>query len=306
MVERRRTAGVILLLLFMAGVGCENSSPPTPAATLVRLAHSNSAPQLGEIISRLPNVSVEDVALQSGGSIAVLAGLQQGAIDIGAATADVSYLSLVGRLGTGPPFKELRAIGVLGLNVVHLFVREGLSPKVTSVSDLRGLRVNLGVRSSGTALIAQLSLKAAGVELADIHAESVPYSSALKQLAAGTMDATFAVFDPESGNTPIHGARLIELDGASVERLRLQQPFVSRTLIPRATYPQQDKAVWTIGVDLLLVCRSSLDDNLVTRVLESYFAPLGRSGALGLDRASTSIPLHPAAARFFRRRELSQ
>ena len=306
MVERRRAAGVILLLLFMTGVGCEPSSPPTPAATRVRLAHSNSAPQLGDIISRLPNVSVEDIALQSGGSIAVLAGLQRGAIDIGAATADVSYLSLVGRLGTEPPFKELRAIGVLGLNVVHLFVREGLSAKVTSVSDLRGLKVNLGVKSSGAALIAQLSLRAAGVELADIHAESVPYSSALKQLAAGTMDATFAVFDPESGNTPIHGARLIELDGASVERLRLQQPFVSRTLIPRATYPQQDKAVWTIGVDLLLVCRSSLDDNLVTRVLESYFAPLSRSGALGLDRASTSIPLHPAAARFFRRRELSQ
>ena len=305
MVQGRRAAGVILLLL-MAGVGCENSSPPTPAATLVRLAHSNSAPQLSEIISRLPNVSVEEVALQSGGSIAVVAELQKGAIDIGAATADVSYLSLVGRLGTEPPFKELRAIAVLGLNVVHLFVREDLSPKVTSVSDLRGLRVSVGARSSGTALIAQLSLKAAGVELADIHAEFVPYSSALKQLAAGTMDATFAVFDPESGNTPIHGARLIELDGASVERLRLQQPFVSRTLIPRGTYPHQDRAIWTIGVDLLLVCRSSLDDNLVTGVLESYFAPLGDSGALGLDRASTSIPLHPAAARFFRRRELSQ
>ena len=207
MVERRRTAGVILLLL-MAGVGCENSSPPKPAATLVRLAHSNSAPQLGEIISRLPDVSVEDIALQSGGSIAVLTELQRGAIDIGAATADVSYLSLVGRLGTEPPFKELRAIAVLGLNVVHLFVREGLSPRVTSISDLRGLRVNLGVRGSGTALIAQLALKAAGVEVDDIHAESAPYSSALKQLAAGTLDATFAVFDPESGNTPIHGAQI--------------------------------------------------------------------------------------------------
>ena len=296
----------MILLLIMAGVACENSSPPVPAATLVRLAHSNSAPQLSETISRLPDVAVEEVPLQSGGSIAVVAALQQGAIDIGAATADVSYLSLVGRLGSDPPFKELRAITVLGLNVVHLFVREDLSRKVTSVSDLRGLKVNLGVRTTGTFLIAQLSLKAAGVELTDIHAEFLPYSSALKQIAAGTMDATFAVFDPESGNTAIHGARLIELDGASVERLRLQQPFVSRTLIPRATYPHQDKAIWTIGVDLLLVCRSSLDDNLVTRVLESYFAPLGHSAELGLDRASTSIPLHPAAARFFRRRELSQ
>jgi TRAP transporter TAXI family solute receptor len=305
MFSARRDVGVILLLL-VAGVGCEKNSPPSPAATVVRLAHSNSAPQLGEIISRLPNVSVEDVPLQGGGSLAVLAALHQGAIDIGAATADVSYLSLVGRLGAEPPFKDLRAITVLGLNVVHLFVREDLSAKVTSISDLRGLKVNLGVRTTGTALISQLSLKAAGVELADIHAEFVPYSAALKQLAGGTMDATFAVFDPESGNTAIHGARLIELDGANVERLRLQQPFVSRTLIPRATYPHQDKAIWTIGVDLLLVCRSNLDDGLVTRVLESYFAPLGHSGAVGLDRASTSIPLHPAAARFFRRRELSQ
>ena len=305
MVHWPRTAGAILLALA-ACVACENNSPPGTATTLVRLAHSNSAPQLAEIISRLPGVSAEEIALQSGGSIAVLAALQQGAIDIGAATADVSYLSLVGRLGADPPFKELRAVTVLGLNVVHVFVRDDLAAKVTSISDLRGLKVNLGVRSSGTALIAQLALKAAGVELADIDAEFVPYSTALKQLAAGTADATFAVFDPESGSTPIHGARLLELDGAGVERLRLQQPFVSRTLIPRATYPHQDTPIWTIGVDLLLVCRSSLDENLVTRVLESYFAPVGHSGVQGLDRASASIPLHPAAARFFRRRELSQ
>jgi TRAP transporter TAXI family solute receptor len=305
MLDWQRTAGVCLLLLT-AGVGCETGAPPTPATTAVRLAHSNSAPQLGEIISRLPHVSVEETTLQSGGSIAVLAALQQGTIDIGAATADVSYLSSVGRLGSEPPFKELRAVAVLGLNVVHLFVRADLSPKVTSISDLRGLKVNLGARTTGSALIAQVSLKAAGIELGDIDAEFVSYSSALKQLAAGTMDATFAVFDLESGNTPVYDARLVELDGVSVERLRLQQPFVSRTLIPRATYPHQDKAIWTIGVDLLLVCRSSLDSNLVTRVLESYFAPLSDSGALGLDRASTSIPLHPAAARFFRRRELSQ
>ena len=305
MADWQRTAGACLLLLAVC-VGCENSVPSKPATTIVRLAHSNSAPRLGEIISRLPDVSVEETTLQSGGSIAVLSELQQGAIDIGAATADVSYLSSVGRLGSAPSFKELRAIAVLGLNVVHLFVRPDLSSKVTSISDLRGLKVNLGGPTTGTALIAQVSLKAAGIELRDIRAEFVPYSSALKQLAAGTMDATFAVFDPASGNTPVHGARLIELDGASVERLRLQQPFVSRTLIPRATYPQQDKAIWTIGVDLLLVCRSSLDNNLVTRVLESYFAPLSDSGAFGIDRASTSIPLHPAAARFFRRRELSQ
>lgn len=305
MLDWQRRAGVVLLLLA-AGAGCRTSAPPGPGTTLVRLAHSNSAPQLGEIISRLPNVSVEEKTLQSGGSIAVLAALQQGAIDIGAATADVSYLSSVGRLGSEPPFNELRAIAVLGLNVVHLFVRADLASKVTSISDLRGLKVNLGARTTGSALIAQVSLKAAGIELGDIHAEYVPYSAALKQLAAGTMDATFAVFDPASGNTPVQDARLVELDGVSVERLRLQQPFVSRTLIPRATYPHQDKAIWTIGVDLLLVCRSNLDNVLVTRVLESYFSPLSDSGAAGLDRASTSIPLHPAAARFFRRRELSQ
>ena len=290
----------------MTSIGCENSSPPTPAATLVRLAQSNSAPQLGHVISRLPKVSVNEIPLQSGGSIAVVDGLQKGTIDIGAATSDVSYLSLVGRLGTEPPFKELRAIAVLGLNVIHLFARADLPRQVTSVAELRGLKVNLGVRTTGTALIAQVLLKAAGVELRDINPAFVSYSSALKQLATGDLDATFAVFDPASGNTPVYGARLIELDGASVERLRLQQPFVSPTLIPRATYPQQGKAIWTIGVDLLLVCRSSLDDTLVTRVLESYFAPLGDPGALGLDRASASIPLHPAAARFFRRLELSQ
>ncbi|HKY19918.1 MAG TPA: TAXI family TRAP transporter solute-binding subunit [Vicinamibacterales bacterium] len=302
MIEKRPSLAVVLMIL-MGSVGCKDTSASPPTTIVVRLAPGTSAPQLRETISRLPHVSVREVDMS--GSIARLRGLRDGTIDLAAVQGNVSYLSLVGQLRSEAPFTELRAVAVLGLNVIHLFVREDLSPEVTSASQLRGLTVNLGQRDSGTALIAQLSLKAAGVELADIRSEFIPSESALKRLTAGDIDATFAVFVPETNKTPIRGARLVELDGPGFEHLRLQQPFVSRTLIPRATYPHQDRAIWTIAVDSVLVCHSRLDSDLVTQVLESYFARLGRSTAFDLERASlTSIPLHPAAARFFRRREL--
>jgi TRAP-type uncharacterized transport system substrate-binding protein len=93
-----------------------------------------------------------------------------------------------------------------------------------------------------------------------------------------------------------------------VERLRLQHPFLVNTIIPKGTYPGQDRPLRTIGVDLLLLCRADLDDDLVRRLMEAYFAVLARSApAIDFDRApAMSIPLHPAAAQYYRQRELSR
>jgi len=104
------------------------------------------------------------------------------------------------------------------------------------------------------------------------------------------------------------GGRLVEIEGPVVERLRLQHPFLVNTTIPRGTYPGQSTPVRTIGVDLLLVCRADLSSDIVSRVMDVYFKALGRSAlAIDFDRApATSIPLHAAAGRYYRQRELSR
>jgi hypothetical protein len=275
----------------------------------VRVSSSGLAGQLvvGSF-SQLADVSVHSVRV-SGGSPSIVDALREGDLDVGLATADVAYLAFAGQLDESiPAFDQLRGMAVLGLNTLHLIV--GKDKRAQSVADLRGFNIALG-SGSGTALVANLLLDASGLSLSDVHRDPLPYAEAANRLATGELDAAFMTIVPPGDPVVVAtraGARVLEIQGAVVERLRLQHPFLINTIIPRGSYPGQTTPIRTIGVDLLLVCRADLDEGLVYRLVDTYFAVLERSiPAIDFDRApATSIPLHPGAARYYRQRELSR
>ena len=137
--------------------------------------------------------------------------------------------------------------------------------------------------------------------------EYLTAAESTKRLGANTIDAVFMPLiapSPEAGAAAAAGARMLDIAGPNVERLRLQHPFLLRTRLAQNTYPGQTKAVQTIAVDLLLVCRADTDESLVYSVLKAYFDDLAKSTiAIDLNRASAmSIPLHAGAARYYRER----
>jgi TRAP transporter TAXI family solute receptor len=143
--------------------------------------------------------------------------------------------------------------------------------------------------------------------------EVLPNQEATSRVAEGRLDA--ALINLNTSPPPDYtiaavraGMRLLEIKGPGVERLRLRHPFLVRTLIPPGTYPNQDKAIRTIGVDLLLLCRADFDDELAYEFMKAYFEVLARVNvAIDLDRApAMAIPLHPSAVRYYRERELAQ
>jgi TRAP transporter TAXI family solute receptor len=304
--HRLRAAGAAVVFLSAAAPGCTKPVDATPHRTTVRVSSSASVAPLVHALSLQPDLSVQSVRVS--GSPAVIEALRRGEIDVGLATADVAYLAFVGELNGAAPFQNLRGIAVVGLNTLHLIARR--DTQVKSVSELKGLTIGLG-STSGTALVATLLLEASGVGIDEVKRDPVPYPEAAGRLAEGKLAAAFMTVVPPA--EPVvtaagAGARLVEIEGPAVERLRLQHPFLVNTTIPRGTYPGQLTPIRTIGVDLLLVGRADLDDELVSRVMDVYFSALGRSTlAIDFDRApATSIPLHPAAARYYRQRELSR
>jgi TRAP transporter TAXI family solute receptor len=103
------------------------------------------------------------------------------------------------------------------------------------------------------------------------------------------------------------GVRLLDIDGPIVEEMRTEYPYLKRTLIPAGTYPNQPEPVRTIGIDIALVCRADLDEDLVYSLLEAFFATRPAMTPPNLDRApATPVPLHPGAARYYRQQELAR
>jgi TRAP transporter TAXI family solute receptor len=249
---------------------------------------------------------------ESPGAVRNVEAIEHGEADIGFAFADVAYVAFVGGLGD-TSFARLRGMAVLQLNPLHLVVRAGSG--IHDVSALRGRRVGVGPPGSGTALTAGLVLRAFGIDPQAVHAELLPFNDASAKLTNGELDAMFvnASHPAESVTMATRsGAQLLAIEGAAVDRLRHDYPFLRLTAIPARTYPAHPAPVHTIGVDNLLVCRNDLDEELVYELTKTFFAALPtlvreQASLRLMDFAqvpATPIPLHEGAARYYREREL--
>jgi TRAP transporter TAXI family solute receptor len=307
--------GVAVALL----TGCDSPPAPPPPAVL-RIATGSPGGgfyPLGERLVRgftrqLAAVSVR--TQRSDGAVSNLTAVERGEADLGLAFSDVAYIAYGGALDPAlPPFRNLRALAVLQLTPVHLVVSG--RAHIRSVADLRSRRVGLGPAGSGTALTATLVLQAYGLAASDIQGRWVGFNEGAAALRSGQLDAMF-----DNANYPVDwvraeiaaGARLLPLTGDAIDELRRAYPFLRPASIPAGTYRAQSRAIHTIGVDTVLVCRGDMPERLGYEVTRAIFEVLPgitetsrASSFFDLEQAAaTPIPLHEGAARYYREREL--
>lgn len=318
--HRRGVTCAALAAAVCVLAACSSPPPQERPRTRLRFASGTRGAAfypLGEELAReyervLPGLEVE--VDESEGAAANIEAVQRGDADLALSHADIAYLAYVGRLEAGRErFDRLRGIAMLQLTRVQLAVRAGAG--IQRIEDLRGRRLSLGRPGPGATSTVRMVLNAFGLDLKDVIIEPLRYDEAASRLAAGSLDALFvngsAPFDAVMVATRA-GARLLPIDGPGIERLRHAYPFFSRAVIPGGTYPGHPKAIHTIGVDSLLICRADLSEVLVHDLTQRLFqvlpllspSPLS-PGLTDLEHApATPIPLHEGAARYYREREL--
>lgn len=300
------------LRMLIAGMcvaisACSGTAETTPPSRkTIRLART-TAGELKPALARIPDVTAQIVS-EGGSSITSLIDLQNHKVDVTVPLADVAYLAYAGQLEGVQPFDQLRGMAVTDVSTMHLLVRQGMN--IRSLRDLKGLHVSLGAPNSSTSLMTPRLLQAHGVAPSDVRTQRTPNAEMLALLSAGKIDAAFSSYNvPNQGvtNAMRGNVRLVDIAGPIVEEMRTRYPYLKRTLIAGGTYPNQPQAVHTIGIDVVMACRADLDEDLVYRLLDAYFATLPAATPPNLERApATPIPLHPGAARYYRQRELSR
>ena len=310
---------MFVLIAVIACVACGSPETPERGRQVLKLTtgpEGGGFYPLGRQLAEALNerlVDTEVRAVVSDGAVANVQAIQNGAADLALTFADVAYLGFSGRLdGSTEPMIHLRGVAVLQLTPVALAVRPGLSIK--SPSELRGRSVSVGPPGTGTALTATLILDAFGLDRSTIQIETLGFREAAQRLLQGRLDAMFdnAINQAASLKEATEGgATLVAIEGAPVESLRRDYPFLRPTSIPRSLYPAIPHPTHTVGVNGLLICRSDLPDDLIYQLTKEFFhvlptLPLVREAPrMSLDLApATPIPLHPGAARYFREREL--
>ncbi|MFD0744351.1 TAXI family TRAP transporter solute-binding subunit [Phytohabitans flavus] len=205
------------------------------------------------------------------------------------------------------PDPRIAALARVYDDLLHLVVRAD-SP-IRSLEHLRGKRVSVGARGSGTGFTVKRLLTVAGLVGPGILTQvEINLDDSLKALAVGEIDAFFFSGGlPVSGIKQLAGKRIVDLS-KSVTAMRKQygDVYVVRD-VPVSAY--QLPPVATIAVPNFLVVPRQMADDLafdLARMLLERRDVLARAhpAAENLDVrsavATLPVPLHPGAAEYFK------
>ncbi|GAA3153160.1 TAXI family TRAP transporter solute-binding subunit [Planomonospora alba] len=274
-----------------------------PAGAVYRRVGGSLA---GHISEQVPGVTVTTVP--SGASADNIRMLRDGEAHLGLTSLD----ALITADGSAPA--GLSAICRLYDSHLHLLVMAGSA--IEEFRDLRGRRVSLGARGSGTEFTSLRVLELGRVSADGRYLSQAESAAALRD---GGIDAMFSLTGvPTPAITALaqrHPIRLIPLDAQADALLTAFPGPYAPAVIPATAYAGV-RATRTVAVPNVLLVRDDLPGDLVHAVTGAVFTHTGTVASAGRDDAeavpeawrinvrtgisTASIPLHPGAAAWFR------
>ncbi|MFW0794896.1 TAXI family TRAP transporter solute-binding subunit [Gordonia sp. CPCC 205515] len=239
------------------------------------------------------------------GSIENMGLLTSGQVSFGLSLGDVAVARPAGLAAVGRVYENYVQFAVPGDSTVETF------------SDLRGQRVSLGARGSGTEFTGHRVLEAAGMTTDDILVTPVSLTDVLRSLADGTVAAAMWAGGvptpsaiPRPGYGPPSGIRLLDLSAELAVLRKTFGPLYEPVSVPADMYGAHAETA-TIGVPSMLLTTPGTDGDAVSAVVDvmidraAELIPPGTVGVQFLDTQSLiqvyGLPLHPAAAEAYRR-----
>lgn len=254
----------------------------------------------------------------SGGSAENLRTLDKRSIDFGIVYSGDAFLGRNGKL----PKDDTKYTGVRALSFLYgapaqLVVRKDAG--ITSAMDLKGKVVAMGNPGSGAALSAERFFKHMGLWDSVDH-RNLGYSQAAADFSDGKIDAFWVLVGyPNSSiieaatRTPIS---LIDVHkDAEKSGFYQEYPFYTPTEIPAGTYDGQEGPVLTFQDSSLWCANEDVAEDVVMAAMEAIYSEKGLKDMVTAHKAATamsiqtgiqgvSIPLHPAAVKFWEKNGL--
>lgn len=206
-----------------------------------------------------------------------------------------------------------QALAVLYNNVTHVVTTDGSG--IESIADLAGKTVSVGSPGSGTEIIADRLLTAAGIDpQTGITREQLGASESAGAIRDGRIDAYFwsgglpTASVTDLGATPNFDLKLINNAELVDEMQAAHGSFYGTATVPGGTYPGQDEDVEVIVVPNVLIVNAAMDEALAHDILATMFEfqdelalshPEAANLSLETAVANSPVDFHPGAVRFY-------
>lgn len=325
--RNRFCAILCTIMLLLSGL---TSATPAGESVTLKLGTGEEGGlylPIGRAIAELLSKATPPIALTvitTSGSTDNINGVLDNSLALGLAQSDKQFQAVEGRAEWNrKPQESLRFLCSLHPEAVTLVASE--SSSIKTVNDLKGKRVGIGRKGSGQNSNAHQTLSANGLDPAnDLTVREISPQDCVKALQAGELDAFF--FTAGHPNEIITAAtsgkvrtRIIPINGEGVELLIEANPHLQACAIPaKKLYPScanDDTDVATFGTVTTLVCNDKLPAETTERIvatlvenlqaLQNQFSVLQKLTPAGMAHAGQTAPIHPGAASFFKKSEIS-
>jgi uncharacterized protein len=291
MTRRSLTGIAIAAVLVLAGCGGRQDEASTDAGgevtcevatdTRVGIATGNATGvyfALGNAyaaqIGAATGGTVQATAAETGASVQNIQQLVAGNYAVAFSLADTAADAVQGTGSFDGQKQPVQALSRIYSNYTQVIVRNGAG--ITAVADMRGKRVSTGSPKSGTEVIANRLLQAAGLDPAkDVSAQRLDLTKTVDGMKDGSIDAMFW-----SGGLPTPGVTdlfttakdevaFIDITPLLPEMQKINPGYEEGT-VPAATYGTAAD-VKTIVVPNVLLVKDDLDANLACVLTKALF-----------------------------------
>lgn len=261
---------------------------------------------LAEAISKASSGKLKATAAETSASLQNIQQLVAGTHQVAFSLADTAADAAEGKASFDEP-QPIAALARLYPNYTQVVARSNSG--INSIADMRGKRVSTGAPNSGTEVIANRMLEAAGLDPSkDVQAQRTELGKTVEGMKDGSIDAMFWSGGlPTSGITDLFtsqrgNVKLLDVTD-TLDKLKEINTIYEQGVIPAATY-QTPADVQTVVVPNLLLVNENMDGNtacVVTKALFEHKDDLVKASkaadGINLDtaRQTDPVPLHPGA-----------
>ena len=234
-------------------------------------------------------------------------------IELAFTQADIAYWAYNGQLMfQGKPLKNLRAVCALYPEHIQVIVTK--DAKMKKFTDIKGKRVGVGAPGSGVEGDVQALFKQAGLTYKDLaKADFLDFAATTSRFKDNQIDVGFVVAGFPTASvmdllTTKNNITLFSFDDAFLKALNKTYPFMVPSVIPAGTY-KGISAVKTPAITSFLVTYNGVSGEDIYNFLDGLYKNInevhashakGKEINLKTGVEGLTIPLQPAAAKFFR------
>ena len=250
----------------------------------------------------------------TGGSVFNVNTIKAGELDFGFAQSDVQYNAVkgLGQYKDGA-YTDLRAVFAMHPEPFTVLARK--EANISSFTDFKGKRFNIGNPGSGTRSSMEELLAAMGWKLSDFAlASELKADEHGPALCDAKIDGFFYGVGHPSANiqdpTTTCGAKLVSMTGPVIDKLVAAKPYYAKVQIPGGMYPNNPQTTNTYGVLATVVTSAKTPAETVYQVTKAVFdnfeefkklhPALANLNPQNMIKDGLSAPLHEGAARYYR------